>query len=297
MKSLFKINKKNFITVINQAEVAYREFLGQNRVRLESGIRLNIPLFHNLYRVSLKESLVYLNDQHAYTKDNVPVTVSGTVFFKVVDAEKVCFSVQNPWLSIQNVGESSFRAVIGRFDYDEIISNRNEINSEMLNIVGKTTVDWGINTTRLEIRNFGPQNTEVARQLEKQMQAERSRRENELQTQADIRTAEGAKEIAILNSEGLLIAAKNKSEALKYELSATSDGLSDQIKRLSNQFNGNTHEAANFLLEMKRLEHLQQMASTQNKVYFMPSEGIFPSAKVLTDLFKENPPHLNGSEK
>jgi regulator of protease activity HflC (stomatin/prohibitin superfamily) len=280
-------SRRSFITVINQAEVAYREFLGQNRVKLEPGLRINLPILHNLYRVSLKEDLVPLNDQDAYTKDNVPVTVSGTVFFKVIDPEKVCFSVQNPVDAVQSVGESSFRAVIGRFDYDEIIANRNEINCEMLKILGKTTLDWGINTTRLEIQNFGPQNKEVAKQLEKQMQAERSRRENELQTQADIRSAEGAKQIAILNSEGSLIAAKNKAEALKYELGATSDGLSDQINSLSQKFGGDTNKAAQYLLEMKRLEHLQQLAATNNKVYFIPADNMFPSVKVVSDLFKE----------
>lgn len=287
-KRIFTTNKRNFITVINQAEVAYRERFGQNRVRLEPGLRLNIPIVHQLYKVSLKELITPLDNQNAYTKDNVPVIVSGTVFFKVVDVEKAVFSVHNVNQAIKSVGESSFRAVIGRFDYDEIIANRNAINTEMLQILGNTTMDWGINTTRLEIQNFGPQNSEVAKQLEKQMQAERSRRENELQTQADIRSAEGAKQISILNSEGSLIAAKNKAEALKYELSATSDGLSDQINSLSNKFGGDTNKAAQYLLEMKRLEHLQQLAGTQNKVYFIPSDGLFPSVKVLSDLFKES---------
>ena len=284
---LNSLNKRQFFTVINQAEVAYRERFGQNRIRLEPGLRLNIPIVHQLYKVSLKELITPLDNQNAYTKDNVPVIVSGTVFFKVIDVEKAIFSVHNVSQAIKSVGESSFRAVIGRFDYDEIISNRNAINTEMLQILGNTTLDWGINTTRLEIQDFGPQNSVVAKQLEKQMQAERSRRENELQTQADIRSAEGAKQIAVLNSEGQLIAAKNKSEALKYELSATSDGLSDQIQSLSTKFNGDTSKAAEFLLEMKRLEHLQRMASTQNKVYFMPTNGLFPSAKVFTDLIKE----------
>ncbi len=279
--------KRNFITVINQAEVAYRERFGQNRIKLESGIRLNIPFVHQLYRVSLKEYFVNLDNQNAYTKDNVPVIVSGTAFYKVVDPEKTVFSIGNLYQSIKSVGESSFRAVIGRFDYDEIISNRNAINIEMLKILGNTTLDWGVNTTRLEVQNFGPQNNEVARQLEKQMQAERTRRENELQTQTDIRTAEGAKQIAVLNSEGHLIAAKNKAEALKYELTATSDGLSGQIKLLAEQFGGDTDKAATYLLEMKKLEHLQQLATTQNKVYFMSNEGIFPSTKAVSDLFSD----------
>lgn len=281
------ISIRNFITVINQAEVAYRERFGQNRIRLEPGLRLNIPIVHQIYKVSLKEHIANLDNQNAYTKDNVPVVVSGTVFYKVIDVEKAVFSVNSTYQAIKSVGESSFRAVIGRFDYDEIISNRNAINIEMLQILGNTTLDWGINTTRLEIQNFGPQNAEVARQLEKQMQAERSRRENELQTQADIRTAEGAKQIAVLNSEGFLIAAKNKAEAARYELTATSDGLSGQIKSLSEQFDGDTDKAAKYLLEMKKLEHLQKLATTENKVYFMSNEGLFPSTKAISDLFNQ----------
>lgn len=284
---MFKIPKRTFITVINQAEVAYREFLGQNRVKLNPGLRINLPILHSLYRVSLKEHFVELDNQNAYTKDNVPVTVSGTVFYKVVEPEKVCFNIGNPVHAVKSVGESSFRAVVGKFDYDEIISNRNDINKEMLNILGKTTLDWGIDTTRLEIQNFGPQNSDVARQLEKQMQAERSRRENELQTQADIRTAEGAKQIAILNSEGLLISARNKSDALKYELSATSSGLADQISSLAEKFNGDTEKASAYLLEMKRLDHLEKLAETNNKVYFIPDNGLFPKAKIISDIFNE----------
>ncbi len=284
---MFHIQKRTFFTVINQAEVAYREFLGRNRVKLNPGLRINLPLFHNVYRVSLKEHFVNLDNQSAYTKDNVPVTVSGTVFYKVIDAEKVCFTIGNPVMAVKNVGESSFRAVIGKFDYDQIIANRNDINNEMLRILGKTTVDWGMNTTRLEIQNFGPQNSEVARQLEKQMQAERSRRENELQTQADIRSAEGAKQIAILNSEGLLIAAKNKSDALQYELSATSSGLATQIESLAKMFDGNSEKASVYLLEMKRLEHLGKMAEKDNKVYFMNDAGIFPKAAVVTDMINK----------
>lgn len=284
-----QIIKRSFFTVVNQAEVAYREFLGTNRIKLLPGLRINIPILHNLYRVSLKEQLVRLDNQDAYTKDNVPVTLSGTVFFKVFDPEKVIFSIQNPRHAIQSVGESSFRAVVGRFEYDEIIANRNTINKEMIDIVGTTTNDWGVHTTRLEIQNFGPQNSIIAKQLEKQMQAERTRRENELQTQSDIRTAEGAKQIAILNSEGLLVSAKNKADAMKYEMNATSNALSEQIACLSDKFNGDLDKAGNYLLEMKRLEHLQQIAkSTNNQVYWMNPDGIFPSAKVIGDLINSN---------
>ncbi len=284
---MFNIQKRSFFTIINQAEVAYREFLGKNRIKLSPGLRLNMPFFHAVHRISLKEHFVGLDNQNAYTKDNVPVTVSGTVFYKVVDPEKVAFTIGNAVMSVKSVGESSFRSILGKFEYDEIIADRNNINNEMLKVLGKTTLDWGINTTRLEIQNFGPQNHEVARQLEKQMQAERARRENELQTQADIRSAEGAKQIAILNSEGLLISAKNKSDAMKYELSATSSGLAEQIEGLAKQFNGDTLKASEYLLEMKRLEHLSKMAEKDNKVYFMSDQGIFPKARIVTDMMND----------
>ncbi len=115
---MFKIQKRTFFTVINQAEVAYREFLGRNRIKLNPGLRVNLPIFHNVYRVSLKEHFVGLDNQAAYTKDNVPVTVSGTVFYKVIDAEKVCFTIGQPVLAVKSVGESSFRSIIGKFTYD-----------------------------------------------------------------------------------------------------------------------------------------------------------------------------------
>lgn len=155
-----KLTIRNFITFINRTEVAYRDFLGQNLVKLEPGLRINLPMVHNLYRVSLKEISSPFLFKKAHTKDDIPVTCSGTVFFKVIDPKKVCFSLQNPVDIVQNVGESSFRVVIGRFDCNEIQTNRNKINSVILKILGKTTLRLGINTTRLEIDNFGPQKKE-----------------------------------------------------------------------------------------------------------------------------------------
>lgn len=280
------IQKRSFITVINQSEVAYREFLGKNRIRLEPGLHWNVPIIHKVYRISLKEGLVPLDDLNAYTKDNVPVVVSGTIFYKPVDAEKICFSVESPRKAVTSVGESSFRAVIGRFDYDEIIAKRNEINREMLSILGKTTLDWGIQTTRLEIQNFGPQNKHVASQLEKQMQAERARRENELETLTKIRTAEGAKQVAILNSEGELISAKNKAEATQYELRAVSEAMAKQISILAEKL-GDADKAVNFLIEIKRLEHLEALTKTNNNVYFISPDSMFTGAKPIVDLIKK----------
>jgi regulator of protease activity HflC (stomatin/prohibitin superfamily) len=284
-----KQNKRNFFVIVHQSEVAYREFLGFNRVKLNPGLNIKLPYLHSLYRLSLKETMILVKNQNAYTKDNVPVTVSGTVFYKITNPEKTCFSIENPRESIENVCESCFRAVIGRFEYDEIIPNRMLINSEMMKIIDKTTNNWGIDILRFEINEFNPQNKEIARSLEKQMQAERLRRENDLQTQADIRTAEGAKQIEILKSEGLFISEKNKADAAKYALVTNASALKEQLTYLTTNFDGNYDKASSFLLETNRLSHMSNIASANNKVvYFMDSKGTFPSQNLLVDMLEQS---------
>jgi len=284
-----KQNKRNLFVVVHQSEVAYREFLGYNRIKLNPGVNLKIPVLHNVYRLSLKETLLVVKNQNAYTKDNVPVTVSGTVFYKITNPEKTCFSIENPHKSIENVCESCFRAVIGRFEYDEIIPNRLLINSEMMKIIDNTTNNWGIDVLRFEINEFTPQNKQIAHSLEKQMQAERMRRENELQTQSDIRTAEGAKQIEILKSEGLFISEKNKADAAKYALIANATALNEQLSCLTVNFNGDFDKASAFLLETNRLSHMSNIASANNKVvYFMDSKGTFPSQNILLDMCEQS---------
>jgi regulator of protease activity HflC (stomatin/prohibitin superfamily) len=87
-----------------------------------------------------------------HEQDNVPVKLSGTLFGKVVNAEKSCFSIADPWKALRSVGESSFRAVTGRFDYDEIIAQRNQLSDDMVRDVGRSTDDWGMLCTRFEVQ-------------------------------------------------------------------------------------------------------------------------------------------------
>jgi len=115
---LTRVPRRTF-TVVHQAEVAYREMLGSNRVRLEPGLRLNVPILHSIRRVDMREAMIKVPDLAAYTKDNVPVTVSGTLFYKPTDAEKACYEVTHYNTAVAAVGESSFRAVVGRFEFDQ----------------------------------------------------------------------------------------------------------------------------------------------------------------------------------
>jgi len=182
---------RSIITIVPQAHVAYREFLGMNRTCLNPGIHWNIPVLHAVRHFPLSEVSWMVDNMKAYTKDNVPVHASGTIFGKIVDAEKAAYEVSDVWSSVQAVGSSYARTIIGRFEYDKIISERNLLNEELMIVIGDSISNWGVQCTRFELQDFGPMNDSVARQLEKQMEAERARRENELNTLAKVRTSEG----------------------------------------------------------------------------------------------------------
>jgi len=193
IKSLINraVLSRSIITIVPQAHVAYQEFLGMNRTFLKPGIHWNIPVLHTVRQFPLSEVSWAVEDMKAYTKDNVPVHASGTIFGKIVDAEKAAYEVNDVWSSVQAVGSSYARTIIGRFEYDKIISERNLLNEELMNVIGDSISNWGVQCTRFELQDFGPMNDSVARQLEKQMEAERARRENELNTLAKVRTSEG----------------------------------------------------------------------------------------------------------
>jgi regulator of protease activity HflC (stomatin/prohibitin superfamily) len=276
--STIMVQKRTFITIVNQAEVAYRQFLGMNRTRLEPGIRLKLPFVHQLDRVDMRERRIMITNLNAFTADNVPVSIAGSLFFKVEDAEKACFSVSNYVAAVGNVGESSARAVIGRFPYDKIISQRGDINTELIKTVDSSLDVWGISCNRFEITDFGPQNKDVAKHLEKQMEAERSRRENELNTQAKIRTAEGERDAIKLKADANFYQVKQEADSNAYALEQESMALAKQLEIIKKS-SGSVTEAQimDFLLEMERQKNLHAIAANnKNVVYFVDPRNMFP---------------------
>jgi regulator of protease activity HflC (stomatin/prohibitin superfamily) len=191
------------------------------------------------------------------------------------------------------------RAVAGQFEYDEIIRARGKINDSLCQTVGPDMEKWGASCTKFEIGNFRPKNEEIAKQLELQMEAERKKRENELNTQAAVRTSEGKKQSAILESEGNLISQENnanaqyiisqkEADAQKYTIDAVTDALTRQLDEVSRMFNENREYAAKYILEQKQLEHLKALSQTNNKIYFMESNGMLPTAQTIADMFATN---------
>lgn len=283
MPSNFQTNRTFFLKIIESGYEGQRLLFGKNPEKLPPGWWITIPIVYKIIEVDMREGSIWIPSLNAYTKDNVPVTVSGSLFYKIYDSNKACFAVQDYLQSMTYLGTSAARSVIGKYEYDEINGDRNQINESLKQNIHSQCDSWGMLCTRFEIQEFRPQNEHVMRQLELQMEAERKRRENDLNTRASVRTAEGMRDAEILKSEGLLAAAKNGAEAAfvqtqreadghKYKIMAEAEGKANEIERIAKAFGGDHNLAFQFLTEMNRIDQLKAIATkSQNSTYFLPS--------------------------
>jgi regulator of protease activity HflC (stomatin/prohibitin superfamily) len=292
---------RGFYRIIDQNYIAYRELLGTNRVKLDAGIRLKLPFFHTLRIVDMREQPITIDDINCYTQDNVPVKIGGTLFFRIIDAEKALYGISQYKSAVHEVGRSAVRSIVGQNDYDTMIRERNSVNGGLHTNASESIKNWGIECTKFEITTFGPQNIEVARKLEIQMEAERNRRENELNTRAKVNTAggekdsailsaegkkqaaivraEGEKQASILESEGKLASAKNNAEggyilqqriadAKAYEIERKAHATAELLQQIGEVVG--PKEAVHFLLKQQEYEAIKSIAEGPNsKVYFM----------------------------
>lgn len=278
---------RSFFTVIKQSEEAYRLTLGKNPVKLNAGFHIVLPLIHELRRWDLREFPIAVSELVAYTKDNVSVRISGTLYCKIHNAYDASFNMSDLFTSIDALGTSGMRSVVGLFMYDEIIADRQKINEQLCKTIGSASSTWGINILKFEIQTFLPANKEVEHQLEKQLEGERNRRKQLLDTESAVNVAEGHRRIAILESEGQLIAAKNKAEGERFAVEANASALADQITRLAEVL-GTPTLAVQYLLEQQRLKHLQELAAGKNNtVYFNGGRGDLPNMKAFADMISD----------
>ncbi|KAJ7471267.1 hypothetical protein B0H11DRAFT_1376656 [Mycena galericulata] len=280
--------RRTFVTIIEQGKEGWRLSLGRNPVRLTPGLNINIPIYHALHKIDLRESSISIPNLPGYTADNVPVSCSGSLFYRITDGYKACFDVSDVQNNIRNTGTSAVRSVLGHFTYDQVIGDRNELNKRLNTVIGNSIANWGVECTRFEIQTFQPANREVERQLELQMEAERNRRKQLLDTQAQINVAEGQKQRVILESEGHLAAKSNEAdaafktvvreaEARKQQALMEASALAQQIDAVaaavaapgSAAGPAERKAALTALVELRRLEQLRAIAGgTGNATYF-----------------------------
>jgi len=250
------------------------ERFGRYTQTLHPGLNLIVPFVDRIgAKVNMMEQVLDVPTQEVITKDNAMVSVDGVVFYQVLDAAKSAYEVNNLEIAVLNLTMTNIRTVMGSMDLDELLSQRDKINHQLLKVVDDATQPWGIKVTRIEIKDIAPPK-ELVDSMARQMKAEREKRANILEAegfrQAAILKAEGEKQSAILSAEGQREAAFRQAEARERQAEAEAKAtavVSDAIAK------GNV-QAINYFLGVKYVEALQALSTAPNqKVILMPLEA------------------------
>lgn len=263
------------------------ERFGRYMRTLTPGLHLIIPLVDRIgARLNMMERVLDVPSQDVITRDNAMVTVDGVVFFQVLDAAKAAYEITNLELAILNLTMTNIRTVMGSMDLDELLSQRDKINAQLLAVVDEATSPWGIKVTRIEIKDISPPK-DLVDSMARQMKAERDKRaailEAEGLRQAAILEAEGEKQAAILSAEGRKEAAWREAEARERLAEAEAKATALVSKAIAE---GNV-QAINYFVAQKYVEALKAVASAPSqKVVLLPVEasGILGSLAGITEL-------------
>jgi regulator of protease activity HflC (stomatin/prohibitin superfamily) len=250
------------------------ERFGRYTKTLRPGLNLLFPFVDRVgAKVNMMEQVLDVPTQEVITKDNAMVSVDGVVFYQVLDAAKSAYEVNNLEIAILNLTMTNIRTVMGSMDLDELLSQRDKINHQLLKVVDEATSPWGIKVTRIEIKDIAPPK-ELVDSMARQMKAEREKRANILDAegfrQAAILKAEGEKQSAILQAEGKREAAFRAAEAR--ERQAEAEAKATEV--VSEAISKGSVQAINYFLGTKYVEALQALATAPNqKVILMPLEA------------------------
>lgn len=274
------------IKIVPQAKAYVIERLGSYKVTWETGLHIKIPFIERIANtVSLKEKVRDFAPQPVITKDNVTMQIDTVVYFQITDPKLYTYGVENPINAIENLTATTLRNIIGDLELDQTLTSRDLINTKMRLILDEATDPWGIKVNRVEVKNIIPPR-DIQEAMEKQMRAERERREAILRAEgekrASILRAEGEKESAILVAEAKketqIKEAEGRAEAIVKVQEATATGL----KLLKDA------KADNAVLTLKSYETFAKVADGQATKIIIPSDiqnmaGLLTSATELLD--------------
>lgn len=269
------------IRIVPQAHAYILERLGGYKETWGVGIHFKIPILDRVAkRVSLKEQVVDFEPQAVITKDNVTMQIDTVIFFQITDPKQYAYGVENPIAAIENLTATTLRNIIGDLELDETLTSRETINSEMRTSLDIATDPWGIKVNRVELKNIMPP-TAIQDAMEKQMKAERERREAILRAEGEkkstILVAEGKKQSAILDAEADKQAAILHAEAEKEKRIREAEGQAEAILKIQ-QANADGIRmikeagADQAVLQLKSLEAFAKAADGKATKIIIPSE-------------------------
>lgn len=275
------------IRIVPQAHAYVVERLGAFHCSWQVGLHFKIPLIDKVAKkISLKEHVIDFPPQPVITKDNVTIEIDTVVYFQITDPKLYTYGVENPMAAIENLTATTLRNIIGELELDGTLTSREHINSKIRLVLDEATDAWGIKINRVEVKNITPPK-DIQMAMEKQMRAERERREAILRAEGEkksaILIAEGNKEAVILEAEAAkqsaIKSAEGEAEAIRMVQQATADGL----RMLSEA------EPTQEVLTIKSLDAFQAAADGKSTKIIIPSEiqGIAGLASALTEIVKD----------
>ena len=270
------------IHVVQQSKAYVIERLGAFSAVWGVGLHLKIPFLERVARrVSLKEQVLDYPPQPVITKDNVTMQIDTVLYFQITDPKLYTYGVENPMAAIEKLTATTLRNIIGDLELDQTLTSRDTINGKMRAILDEATDPWGIKVNRVEVKNIQPP-ADIQNSMEKQMKAERERRQSILQAegtkQSAILVAEGEKEAAILRADAEKQAAILRADGEAQAILLVQKALADALKLL-NEANPNDQ-----VIKLKGLEAMEKMADGKATKLVIPSDlsglaGLASSAK------------------
>ena len=274
------------IRIVQQAKSYVIEFLGAYKTTWNVGLHFKIPFVEKVTKVvTLKEQVADFPPQPVITKDNVTMQIDTVVYFQITDPKLYTYGIEQPMVAIENLSATTLRNIIGDLELDQCLTSRDIINTKMRTILDEATDPWGIKVNRVELKNILPPK-EIQNAMEKQMKAERERREAILRAEGEKRAAileaEGEKESAILRADAKkqqqILEAEGEAEAILKVQKATAEGI-----RLINEA-----APSEAVIKIKAMEAFSAAANGKATKIIIPSEiqGVAGLASGLVEAVK-----------
>ena len=274
------------INVVQQSKAYVVERLGAFHSVWGVGLHFKLPFIERVVKkISLKEQVADFDPQPVITKDNVTMQIDTVIYFQITDPKLYTYGVEYPMSAIENLTATTLRNIIGELELDQSLTSRDTINAKMRSILDEATDPWGIKVNRVELKNILPPR-EIQNAMEKQMKAERERRESILQAEGEkaskVLIAEGEKQSTLLRADAAKQARIMAAEAEAQSILKVQQAMADSMRML------NENAPNDQVIKLKALEALQKVADGKATKLIIPSEiqslaGLAASAKMLVE--------------